>query len=434
MVAAFLQHLFRKVPPMSLASLLDKVVGRPAVSADDAAEIVRRLFTQHPYPAFAVRLWDGRHVSFGPPARFTLSFDSPQTFARCVGSGDPSELAEAYVDRRVCIDGDLREAVKLLSYLGTIDLDWGSKLSVASKLGYKWSKHTIQADTSDVQAHYDLSDDFFRLFLDDRMVYSCAYFTDEHETLDDAQAHKLDLVCRKLRLQPGDSFLDIGCGWGALVLWAAEHYGVIAHGITLSAHQAAEARRRAEKSGLSDRVTIDERHYAELPSDVYDKVASVGMYEHVGVGKLPAYFHAVHDALKAGGLFLNHGITAPANRPALNGGTFIGRHVFPGGELDGVPHLQDVMEHEGFEIVDVESLRRHYALTLSEWYRRFKSARQQAARVVTDRVIRAWDLYLAGCAHAFAEGMLGIHQVLAAKPDHGRIRLPLTREDLLLTR
>ena len=155
---------------MSLATILDKVVGHHAVSVDDAEEIVRKLFGQHPYPAFTIRLWDGRHVSFGPPARFTLSFEDADTFTRCVGSADPSEMAEAYVDRRVCIEGELRDAVKLLSYLGEIELDLGAKLSVASKLGYTWSKHTIQADMNDVQAHNDLSDDFFRLFLDDRMV------------------------------------------------------------------------------------------------------------------------------------------------------------------------------------------------------------------------------------------------------------------------
>ena len=417
--------------PLSLARILNKVVPRTAVSADDAESIVRRLFRDHPDPAFSVQLWDGRQVVFGPPAQFTLCFEDQETFARCVSSGDPSEFAEGYVDKRVRIEGDLCQAVTLLSYLGTLKLDVRSKLAVAAKLGGQPSKHTVESDTRDVQAHYDLSDDFFRLFLDDRMVYSCAYFANEHEPLEQAQARKLDLVCRKLRLAPGDSLLDVGCGWGALVIWAAQHYGVRAKGITLSAHQAAEARRRIAKAGLADRVTIDERHYAELPAGAHDKVASVGMYEHVGLEKLPAYFRAVHDTLRPGGLFLNHGISAPGRKQLRGGGRFLGRHIFPGTELARVSHLQTLMEDEGFEILDVESLRRHYALTLTEWYRRFRAARPRAAMLVPEHVIRAWDLYLAGCAHSFAAGIAGIHQVLAAKPDHGRIGVPLTRHDLL---
>lgn len=415
------------------ARLLDRVAGSHGIASSRQAEsIVRRLFKSHPNPEFSVRLWDGRMVAFNYPSLFTLCFEDQETFETCVASGDPSEFAEAYVDSRIRIEGDLTQAVKLLSYLGTIRMGLFDKLAVRSKLDVKRAKHTIHSDIRDVRAHYDLSESFFRLFLDERMVYSCAYFLHEDDTLDDAQAHKLDLICRKLRLAQDESLLDIGCGWGALPIWAAERYGVRAHGITLSRHQAAEARRRVKKAGLEGRVTIEERHYSQLHANTYEKVASVGMYEHVGIEKLPAYFQAVHRTLKSGGLFLNHGITAPANRPALNGGTFVSRHVFPGGELDGLPHLQEVMEKEGFEILDVESLRPHYALTLREWYRRFSARRREAARFVNARVLRTWDLYLAGCAHAFADGLLGVHQVLAAKPDHGRTGVPLTRNDLIV--
>lgn len=418
---------------LSFTHVLEKVLHRPSLAPLDAEAIVRRLFRDHPNPGFAVRLWDGRDVTFGRPAAFTLVFADPDTFETCIRTSDPSEFAEAYIDGRVRIEGDLWEAVKLAAYLRTRKLDVGTKLAIASKLGVRPSSHTIRADTRDVQAHYDLSDDFFRLFLDDRMVYSCAYFASEDDSLDVAQARKLDLVCRKLRLEPGDAMLDLGCGWGALAIWAAEHYQARVHGITLSAHQAAEAFRRVEAAGLADRVTIEQRHYADLPVAAYDKVASVGMYEHVGIGKLPAYFRKVHQTLRPGGLFLNHGITAPVNRPALNGGAFIGRHVFPGGELDTLPHLEAAMEAEGFEIVDVESLRPHYALTLTEWYRRFRAARDRASTFVPRHVLRTWDLYLAGCAQSFAEGIVGIHQVLASKLDQsGRSRAPLTRHDLLI--
>lgn len=418
---------------LSLAHMLHRVAPGPARFADDAESLVRRLFKDHPAPEFSVRLWDGRDVSFGRPIRFTVCFQDRETFTSCIRSGDPSEFAEAYVDGRLRVEGDLEKAVTLFSYLATVELSVLEKLAMVSALGVRPTRHTVRADTRDVQTHYDLSDEFFRLFLDGQMIYSCAYFASERDTLEDAQRRKLDLVCRKLRLAPGESLLDIGCGWGALAIWAARRYGVRAHGITLSANQAAEARRRVDAAGLSDRVTIEQRHYAELPPATYDKVASIGMYEHVGIDKLPVYFRTVRQSLRPGGLFLNHGITAPARRPSRNGGMFIGRHVFPGGELDGVPHLQALMEDEGFEIVDVESLRRHYAMTLTEWYRRFKAARSSSAALVPERVIRTWDLYLAGCAHAFAAGMVGIHQVLAARLDeHGQIRAPLTRNDLLV--
>jgi cyclopropane-fatty-acyl-phospholipid synthase len=414
---------------------LARIFGRtdsPAVTAEEAETIVQRLFKHHPEPAFSVRLWNGRFVTFGLPARFTLCFEDHDTFVNCVGSGDPSEFAEAYVDARIRIEGDLGEAVKLLSYLSSVKLDLISKLSVTSKLDVRPARHTVRSDTRNVQAHYDLSDDFFRLFLDERMVYSCAYFVHEDDSLDDAQAHKLDLICRKLRLTAGEKLLDIGCGWGALVIWAAEHYGVRATGITLSARQEAEARRRVQKAGLGGRVAIHQGHYSELPEAAYDKVASVGMYEHVGLEKLPVYFRKIHASLRPGGLLLNHGVTVPSNREGLHGGAFLARHVFPGGEVDGLPHLQALMEAEGFEIVDVESLRRHYALTLAEWHRRYKAARSRAAKFVPEKTLRAWDLYLAGAAHAFDEGILGVHQVLAAKPDHGRTAVPLTRNDLLV--
>lgn len=418
---------------LSVPHILHAVRHRSGVSSDDAESIIRRVCRDHPDPAFAIRLWDGREVTFTRPARVTVSFLDPETFVRCLQSGDPSEFAEAYIDERVRIGGDLAEAAKLVSYFRNVKLDLRTKLSVASKLGVRLSAHTVADDTRDVQAHYDLSDDFFRLFLDDRMVYSCAYFSDPAEALEQSQERKLDLVCRKLRLAPGDSLLDIGCGWGALAIWAATHCGARVYGITVSANQAAEATRRVAAAGLADRVTIDQRHYATLPARAFDKVASIGMYEHVGIAQLPAYFRTVNTLLRPGGLFLNHGITAPARRSTLNGGTFIGRHVFPGGELDGLPHLTALMELEGFEIVDVESLRQHYALTLTHWSRRFQAARDRAASFVPERVLRTWDLYLAGCAQAFAEGTAGIHQVLAAKPDQdGRAAIPLTRNDLLV--
>jgi cyclopropane-fatty-acyl-phospholipid synthase len=403
-----------------------------AVDADDARAMLERVFRDHPTRNFAVRLWDGQELTWTDTRAFTLTFLDAETFRLCLASADPARFAEAYVDGHLLIEGDLWEASGLGSYIRKLELGVRDKLKFAPKLVVPASSHTVEHDRRDVQAHYDLSDDFFRLFLDEKMVYSCAYFATPEQDLERAQERKLDLICRKLALHPGETLLDVGCGWGALLIWAAQRYGVCAHGITLSENQAAEARHRVEAAGLGDRVTIELCHYADLPAERYDKISSVGMYEHVGTAKLPDYLGAVHRALRPGGLFLNHGITAPPGGPEHTGGAFIFRHVFPGAELAPVAHIQTELEDIGFEIVDVQGLREHYALTLRAWFERFITRRAEAARMVSGDVLRVWDLYLAGCARAFEEGVIGVHQVLAARPDeHGRTRAPLTREQML---
>jgi cyclopropane-fatty-acyl-phospholipid synthase len=265
------------------------------------------------------------------------------------------------------------------------------------------------------------------------MVYSCAYFARPEQSLEEAQERKLDLVCRKLRLQPGESLLDVGCGWGAFAMWAARHYGVRVHGITLSRHQVEAARARAATAGLSGQVTVEEQHYEAVKPASYDKIASIGMIEHVGVTNYGAYFAALHRALRPGGLLLNHGITQPQGAGLRNGGEFILKHVFPGAEIDDLAHTLAVMQACDFEIVDVQSLRPHYALTLGHWEKRYAARRAEAAHLVSQRTLRVWDLYLPGCRKAFQEGVVSVHQCLAAKPDgHGRSSAPFTREETLL--
>ena len=399
------------------------------LEADDACSLVKRTFDAHPSPNFAVQLWDGQEVRWTEPTEFTIGFKDAEAFRRCFATRDPADFAEAYVDGRLSIEGDLWAATGLSSYLREINVGLRDRLRFMPKLLVRASPHTPERDGQDVRAHYDLSDEFFRLFLDEKMVYSCAYFAHPEQSLEQAQERKLELICRKLALRPGEAFLDVGCGWGALVIWAAQHHGVRAHGITLSENQAAEARRRVALAGLSDRVTIELRHHTELPRDAFDKISSVGMCEHVGAAKLPAYLRTIHRALRPGGLFLNHGITEPPSSRGSTGGGFIFKHVFPGAELAAVGQLQAEMEAVGFEIADVQGLRRHYALTLREWFRRFRQQREQAGRLVSDKVLRIWDLYLAGCARAFDDGVVSVHQVLAAKPDaQGRTRAHFTRE------
>lgn len=404
-------------------------------TATDARALVEHVFRNLEPKRFAVRFWDGSEVSWQPePERdFTLVFRDAATFAHCCLECDPSALAEAYVDGGIDLEGDPATAVSLASYLRTVDFPLAGALrESASRPIASAGRRSNDNDARDVRAHYDLSDDFFRLFLDRRMVYSCAYFAEAAESLEHAQERKLDLVCRKLALRPGDELLDIGCGWGALLIWAAGHYGVRGCGLTLSQNQAAEARRRVAAAGLGDRVEIAERHYSELPAGRFDKVASVGMVEHVGVPRYGEYFDAVLRTLRPGGLLLNHGITRARHAPGRSGGDFILEHVFPGAELDDIAHTLAVIEETGFEVVDVQALRPHYALTLREWARRFRARRHEAARLVPERVLRTWDLYLPGCARAFDEGWIGVHQVLAAKPDgNGTWPAPLTREALL---
>lgn len=246
------------------------------LDSGEAAALVRRMFDAHPTKHFAVRLWDGTEVRWDRNPEFTIRFPDPDAFFDCFRSADPACFAEAYADDRLHVDGDLRRAVELASYLGQIHLGLREKLRVVPRLAVASSNHSRERDARDVRTHYDLSDDFFRLFLDRRMVYSCAYFAHPDQTLEEAQERKLELVCRKLDLRPGEQYLDIGCGWGALPLWAAERHAVHAHGITLSPNQLGEARRRVAGAGLGDRVELALAHYGELPDDRFDKISSFG--------------------------------------------------------------------------------------------------------------------------------------------------------------
>lgn len=404
------------------------------IDPDDARRLITAAFADHPTRRFAIRLWDGSEVEWGQPRDFTLTFADSHTFLVCMASGDPAELADAYVDRRVRIEGDLWSATELAAHLWR-RLPAGREAPAAPRRLAVSSTQTIEQEVEDVRSHYELPDELFRSFLDERMVYSCAYFATPSQSLEHAQERKLDMICRKLRLRPGEALLDVGCGWGALVLWAAQRYGVRAHGITLSVKQAAEARARVARAGLEDRVTIELRHYAELAGSglEFDKIASVGMVEHVGAARLPEYLRTIDHVLRPGGLFVNHGITQPRRERERPSGPFMLRHVFPGAYLDDLGHLVSAMEDTGFEVVDVQSLRPHYALTLAHWFERFAARRSEAARFVSDRTLRVWDLYLAGCARAFEQGLVGVHQLLLAKPDHeGRSTAAFTREEMAL--
>ena len=287
-----------------------------------------------------------------------------------------------------------------------------------------------------IKFHYDVSNDFYRLFLDSEMVYTCGYFEDWGNSIDQAQQSKLEMICRKLRLKEGDRFLDIGCGWGALVCYAAKNYGVQAHGITLSDEQLALARVRIEELGLGDKVTVEHRDYQDL-TGTYDKIASIGMYEAIGLKNIPGYMATVQRVLAQDGLFLNHAISRRAKK---NQKKFVSRpeqralvkYIFPGGELDDIGNTLQEMEKVGFEVQDVEAWRWHYAETTRLWLERLYARRDEAEAIVGEETVRIWLAYLAGCSLAFKRGSARIFQTLVSKNAKGQPPLPPTRRDLYL--
>jgi cyclopropane-fatty-acyl-phospholipid synthase len=337
-------------------------------------------------------------------------------------------LASAYVHGDIDFTGSARRILGIAeSMVGAVDHG-------RERLGQRVKAflHHHRSNRANIAHHYDVSNAFYRMFLDKRMVYSCAYFKDEAQPLDDAQEAKLDHICRKLRLAPGESFLDIGCGWGGLVFHAAERYGVHAHGITLSQNQYEHVSREIVARRLTGRVKVELRDYLDLPEDpVYDKVASVGMFEHVGVARFPRYFGKIHRVLKPGGMVLNHGIThnqLDAGSLGSGIGAFVEEYVFPGGELTHVSKVIEGMAREGLECVDAEALREHYAKTLWHWVDNLESHADEARKEVGEERFRVWRIYMAGSAHAFDRGWLSLWQLLAGKPlPDGRLPHPLTR-------
>jgi cyclopropane-fatty-acyl-phospholipid synthase len=340
--------------------------------------------------------------------------------------GAIGRVAEDYVEGRLDIEGRLRDLMAVAPALLGRDPTHERAGLVQRMQRALWERmsHTQARDAAQIQHHYDVSDDFYALWLDPRRVYSCAYFEHPGMSLAQAQEAKLEHICRKLLLKPGERFIDIGAGWGGLLLWAAEHHGVDATGITLSKNQHAYVNGLIEKKGLQGRVRMLLQDYRDVDeSEGFDKVASVGMCEHVGRLNLPVYFAKIRRLLKPGGLVLNHGITAGGTDNAqLDGGMgdFIEKYIFPGGQLVHVSVMLETMARGSLEPLDAECLRPHYAQTLWHWADALEAHEDQARRVLgaeADKVIRAYRLYLAGSAMSFEQGWISLFQILGARPD-----------------
>ncbi len=411
-----------------------------------------------------VEFWDGSTMLLGPSQRHAslkLHLRDPGVLPSLIRRPRLDTLLKAYAAGAIDVSGGtfldlagLRPSEKpkhMLKRIGlgrlvkaALPLAFGKGMDAGSGFdgqGRPLVRATTKQNAADIPFHYDLSNEFYQLFLDERMVYTCAYFSEWHDDIERAQADKIDMICRKLRLQPGETLLDIGCGWGALLIHAAKHYGVKGHGVTLSPAQIEEGRRRVSEAGLEHLVTLELKPYEEMLGQ-FDKIASIGMYEHVGFAAHETYFSAVNRLLKPGGLYLHHAITRRGRksdkafrrmRPEYKAMT---AYIFPGGEVDHIGHSSMMLEAHGFEVHDIEGWRPHYALTCRLWCERLYAHRAEAEAMIGPERTRIWLAYLAGVSLAFSRGSLSLFQTLASKKKREGDRLarnvPPSRADLYL--
>jgi cyclopropane-fatty-acyl-phospholipid synthase len=420
--------------------------------ADQVAPLIEALLGD--FNSMPVRFWD--HSTLGPETDYSIVIKNPNALRRMLWSPGELGLARAYVAGEVDLEGDVFQfmlAARMLAGASTVAVHSRipyrlipRAVATAARLGglglppsppkeearLGGSLHSKRRDALAISHHYDVGNDFYALFLGDTMTYSCAYFEDEDMTLDEAQTAKYDLICRKLGLKTGMRLLDIGCGWGGMALHAAGEYGARVVGVTLSRSQVDWARRKVEAAGLSDQIDIRYQDYRDIVDGPYDAVSSIGMFEHVGEARLTHYFERVHSLLGERGRLLNHAISSPGGTESLGPRSFMGRYVFPDGELHEVGRVVSSMQQAGFEVRDVESLREHYATTLRHWVERLERSWDSAVKLVGEPRARIWRLYMAGSAVNFQFGSISVHQVLGIKPSaRGESGMDRTRRQML---
>jgi cyclopropane-fatty-acyl-phospholipid synthase len=400
-------------------------------------------------PPLRLRGWDGSLA--GPPGAPVVAVHSRRALRRLLWSPGQLGLGRAYVAGEIDVEGDvfatfaalssvgrlaetgpmatptLRERLGLLGtavQLGAIGPEPTPPPEEAD-LGRAGRRHSRARDAAAIAHHYDVGNDFYELVLGPSMVYSCAVWETPDTGLDAAQEAKLDLVCRKLGLAPGFRLLDVGCGWGSMAIHAADRYGATVVGITLSEEQARMARKRVAEAGLTDRVDIRVQDYRAVDDGPFDAISSIGMAEHVGRDQMPGYVGKLHGLLRPGGRLLNHAIAWNAGTATWDPDTFIARYVFPDGELLGLGEMVGLLESADLEVLDVEALRRHYALTLRAWVANLEANWDAAVAATSEGRARVWRLYMAACALTFEAGNMGVNQVLLQR--RGAEQPPLRR-------
>jgi cyclopropane-fatty-acyl-phospholipid synthase len=401
-------------------------------------------------------LWDGSTVPADlPPQAFSISFADEGAVAALLRRPKVETLGQLWVARRVDLrNGTLfdlariRPRVRSREFRKTLDkrllLKTAAKFLFVSR-GGPWpldaqpserpSDGSPAENKKNIAYHYDVSNAFYALWLDKEMVYTCAYCTDWGNDIDQMQQDKLEMICRKLRLKPGERLLDIGCGWGALSMYAVQHYGVTAYAVTLSEQQVAYGQEKLKRLGLGDRMRMECKDYSTVEGE-FDKVAAIGLQEHIGIDNYPKYYATVQRVLKHEGLFLHHAITRPAKRDDV---TFrrkrpefalLTKYIFPGGELDHIGNTVTMLERSGFEVHDVENWREHYQRTCRHWHDRLLANYDAAVREVGEVKTRMWLAYLGLCSISFERNTVGLFQTLASKKRRGPSGLPPTRADL----
>jgi cyclopropane-fatty-acyl-phospholipid synthase len=375
-----------------------------------------------------IELWNGQSFDFSQETpRVTIRL--PQASAvRCLLTPSLENLGAAYVEGDIEVRGAASDMIAVVNALARTSLKAEGKFARIMRN----FRHERQDDAAAVRYHYDVSNEFYAQWLDSNLVYSCAYFEHGDEDLEQAQLKKIDHILTKIRLQPGHTLLDIGCGWGALVLRAAQKFGARCVGVTLSENQMALARERVARAGLQDRVEIRLQDYRDVQGQ-FDRITSVGMFEHVGVQQLPAYFARIGQLLGPDGVAMNHGLTStdPGNGEApYGGGRFIERYVFPHGELAHVGQVLKAMQEGGLEAHDMENLRRHYARTCALWAERFEANGARIAQLAGAKRFRIWQIYLAGCSYAFEHDWISLYQIVCGKAGRNPATLPWSRRHM----